>query len=110
MQQAFSGLVDQFPDFLARLPPEVNLEELARRTGAFERPRGVRSGTDLLRLALAWGPGGYSMQRVAAWAGELGIAELTDEALSQRLHRAVSFLQAVTEQLYQPPVVGQFQK
>lgn len=50
------------------------------------------------------------MQRVAAWAGELGIAELTDEALSQRLHRAVSFLQAVTEQLYQPPVVGQFQK
>jgi len=101
MQQASSGSIDQFPDFLARLPPEVKLEELARQTGAFERPRGVRSGTDLLRLALAWGPGGYSMQRVAAWAGELGIAELTDEALSQRLHRAVFFLQAVTEQLLQ---------
>jgi len=101
MQQASSGSIDQFPDFLARLPPEVKLEELARQTGAFERPRGVRSGTDLLRLALAWGPGGYSMQRVAAWAGELGIAELTDEALSQRLHRAVFYLQAVTEQLLQ---------
>jgi len=101
MQEASSGLIDQFPDFLARLPPEVNLEELARRTGAFERPRGVRSGTDLLRLALAWGPGGYSMQRVAAWAGELGIAELTDAALSQRLHGAVSYLQAVTNLLLQ---------
>src|SRR5208283_4857974 len=101
MQQASSDLVDQFPDFLARLPAEVKLEELARQTGAFGRPRGVRSGTDLLRLALAWGPGGYSMQRVVAWAGELGFAELTDEALSQRLHGAVSYLQAVTNQLLQ---------
>jgi hypothetical protein len=34
-----------------------------------------------LRLSPAWGSGGYSLQRVAAWAGEQGIATLTDEAL-----------------------------
>ena len=39
-------------------------QDLARQTKAFQRPRGVRSGTDLLRLSLAWGSGGYSLQRV----------------------------------------------
>ena len=56
------------------IPPHVDLEGLARETKAFQRPRGVRFGTDLMRLALAWGPGGYSMQQVVAWAGEIRIA------------------------------------
>jgi len=64
-----------------------------------QRRCGVRSGTDLLRLSLAWGSGGYSLQRVAAWAGEQGIATLTEEALIQRLHGAGAFLAAVTGQL-----------
>jgi hypothetical protein len=52
-----------------------------------------------LRLALAWGPGGYSMQRVAAWAGERNIATLTEDALVQRLHAAGPFLEELTRQL-----------
>ena len=99
MPQASHESIDHFPAFLARLPAGLDLEALARGTRAFRRARGVRSGTDLLRLALAWGCGGYSMQRVVAWAGEQGIATLTDEALSQRLHGAVGFLEAVTGQL-----------
>ena len=51
------GSIDRFPAFLARFPPHVDLEGLARETKAFQRPRGVRSGTDLMRLALARGPG-----------------------------------------------------
>jgi hypothetical protein len=101
MHKASVAVIDQFPDFLARLPVSLNLDELARETKALQRPRGVRSGTALLRLALAWGPGGYSLQRVAAWAGELGIADVTDEALIQRLHGAGPFLQAVTGHLLQ---------
>jgi hypothetical protein len=50
-------------------------------------------------LALAWGCGGYSLQSVAAWSGERGIATLTDEALIQRLHGAGPFLQAVINEL-----------
>ena len=99
MLEASSPPIDHFPAFLARLPSDVDLEALSRETGAFLRPRGVRSGTDLLRLALAWGPGGYSLQRVAAWAGERDIATLTEDALIQRLHGAVPYLHAVISQL-----------
>lgn len=91
--------IDHFPAVLARIPSHINLESLAREVKAFQRPRGVRSATDLLRLALAWGPGGYSMQRVAAWAGERNIASLTEDALIQRLHNAGPFLEALTRKL-----------
>jgi len=102
MHEASAPAIDHFPAFLARLPSHVDLEALARQAGSFQRSRGVRSGTDLLRLALAWGPGGYSMQRVAAWAGERKIATLTEDALIQRLHAAVPYLQAVVGQLLMP--------
>lgn len=99
MPEASPNSIDQFPAFLKRLPPEMDLEGLARATQAFQRPRGVRSGTDLLRLALAWGCSGQSLRFIAAWAGEQGIAKLTDEALIQRLHGAGPFLQAVANHL-----------
>jgi hypothetical protein len=102
MLEASPAPIDHFPAFLARLPAHVDLEALARQTGSFQRPRGVRTGTDLLRLALAWGPGGYSLQRVAAWAGERRVATLTEDALIQRLHAAVPYLQAVVSQLLVP--------
>ena len=102
MQAASPDSIDHFPAFLARLPPGLDLEALGRATKAFQRPRGVRSATDLLRLALAWGPGGHSLQQVVAWAGAQGIADLTDEALIQRLHNTVPFLQAVTSALLMP--------
>jgi len=99
MPEASADLIDHFPAFLARFPGKLELEGLSRQTKAFQRRRGVRSGTDLFRLALAWGSGGYSRQHVAAWAGERGIATLTQEALIQRLHGAGEFLEAVTGQL-----------
>lgn len=99
MPDASSAPIDNFAALLARFPGDINLDALARETKAFQRPRGVRSATDLLRLALAWGPGGHSLQRVAAWAGEHGIASLTEDALIQRLHGAGDFLQAITQQL-----------
>lgn len=99
MHEASSLPIDHFPTVLARLPRQNDLEALARKAKAFQRPRGVRSAVDLLRLALAWGPGGYSLQRVAAWAGERKIATLTEDALIQRLHNAGPFLEALTRQL-----------
>jgi hypothetical protein len=99
MLEASPPQIDHYAAFLARIPPHIDLEALARQTKAFQRPRGVRSGTDLMRLALAWGPGGYSMQRVAAWAGETNIATLTEEALIQRLHAAGPFLEELVRQL-----------
>jgi hypothetical protein len=99
MPEASPPSIDHFPAFLARIPSHIDVEALARTSKAFQRPRGVRSGTDLLRLALAWGPGGYSMQRVAAWAGERNVAELSEDALVQRLHATVPFLEELTREL-----------
>lgn len=103
MPEASSDSIDHFPAFLVRLPPGLDVEALARETKAFQRPREVRSGTDLLRLSVAWGCSGYSLQCVAAWAGERGIAKLTDEALIQRLHNAGPFLEALTNRLLRRP-------
>jgi Transposase DDE domain len=102
MPDASQHPIDHFPAVLARLPPGIDLEQLGRETGSFLRPRGIRSAADCLRLTLAWGPGGYSMQRVAAWAGEQGIARLTEDALVQRLHKAVPYLQALVSRLLAP--------
>jgi hypothetical protein len=58
MLKASPSPIDHFPAFLARIPSHIDLEALARQSKAFQRARGVRSGIDLMRLALAWGPGG----------------------------------------------------
>ena len=102
--------IDHFSAFLARLRPDLDIEAVARDTNAFRRRRGVRCGSDLLRLALAGGPGGYSNQRVAAWAGERNIATLTEDArvqrpedaLVQRLHAAAPFREELTRRLLIP--------
>jgi hypothetical protein len=99
MPEASPLPIDHFPAVLARIPSHIDIAALALETKAFQRPRGVRSATDLLRLALAWGPGGYSMQRVAAWAGEMNIAALTEDALIQRLHAMGPFLEQLTRRL-----------
>jgi hypothetical protein len=54
MPEASSDSIAHYPAFLARLPPGLDLGALGRETKAFRRSRGVRSATDLLRLALAW--------------------------------------------------------
>ena len=95
MQEASPLPADHFPRLLARLPPGTDVEALAREKGAFQRARGVQNGTDLLRLALAWGSSGQSVQEVATWAGQQGIASLSEEALLKRLHKAGDFLEAL---------------
>ena len=65
------------------LPADLDLDTLARTTGAIQRQRGdgVCDGTTLLRLSLARGPGGKSLSATAAWAHLNGIAELTGQSL-----------------------------
>lgn len=90
---------DSFASILALLPDTLDLDALALETKAIQRRRAIRSGGDLLRLGLAWGPGNCSLQEAAAWSGLLGFARLTDEALIQRLHGAVGFFEAITAHL-----------
>lgn len=101
MPEASPLPADQFESVLARLPPDLDLEAIARETEALIRRRGIRSARDLLRLLLSWAVGGHSLQYVAGWAGEFGIANLTDEALTQRFHNAAGFVESLTGMLLQ---------
>ncbi len=85
----------------ARLPADLDLDKLALSTGAIQRRRdnGLGDGATLLRLALARGPGGKTLQDTAAWAHLNGIAELCAQSLNERLHRSASFLAAVAHRL-----------
>jgi len=58
MQNAASLSADQFDAVLRRLPPDLDLDALARQTKAIERKRVLESGSNLLRRSLARGPGG----------------------------------------------------
>ncbi|TIM62195.1 MAG: hypothetical protein E5Y60_27700 [Mesorhizobium sp.] len=46
--------------------------------GALVRRRNVPDAATLLRLALAYGPGGMSLRSAAAWAGMNDVASLSD--------------------------------
>lgn len=95
MQNTASLPAQQFDDLLRRLPASLDLDTLARQTKAIERKRELVGGAELLRLALARGPGGLSLSQTAAWATMLGLAEMSDPAVKYRLDKAVEFLDAV---------------
>jgi len=90
---------DQYPEFLARRPSDLDLDRLAVEHKAIRRFRAIKSGADLPRLALAHGPGGMSLRDAAGWAGMLGLATLGNPSLKYRLDHAVPFLAAITDHL-----------
>lgn len=79
----------------AHLGGERDLDAWAREAGALERSRKIRDGADLLRLALAYGGCGKSLRQCCAWAAEVGLADLSDEALLKRLRRCGNWLEAI---------------
>jgi hypothetical protein len=89
----------------------IDLEATARASGALVRRRAIRSAEMLLRLALAYGPGGLSLRMAAAWAGISGLADLSDTAVMKRLRRAAPWLGEVAGALLRraaavPPTPG----
>lgn len=80
-----------WPDLASKLPASLDLEASARSCKALQRPRGVRSGADLLRLALSYVMG-LSLRGTAAWAELASIARVSDVALLNRLRKAADWL------------------
>jgi Transposase DDE domain len=99
MQNTASVPPDQFPDLLRRLPAGLDLDTLARETKAIQRDRKIGGGANLLRLALARGPGGFSLRQSSGWVSLLEIAELSNPGVHYRLKQAVAFLAALVARL-----------
>ncbi|MGH7121174.1 MAG: hypothetical protein ACREFP_19655 [Acetobacteraceae bacterium] len=70
----------------------IDLDASAQAAKALTRRREVRSGEMLLRLALAYGPGGLSLRSAAAWAGASGLADISDTAVMNRIRGAADWL------------------
>lgn len=97
-----SPRLDRWPSVVKHVSALVDLEASARTHRALLRRRGVRSGSDLLHLALLYGPGGLSLRGVASFATEAGIANLCDVSLLDRLRNAGDFLADVLAHLLAP--------
>lgn len=88
-----------WPDVEALLGGAGAIDALARATGALKRPREVRDGSQLLRLALGYAATGRSLRTTAAWSGSALGVDLSDVALLGRLCEAGDFLGALTTSL-----------
>jgi hypothetical protein len=99
MQNAAAVLTDSFTDLLKRLPAGLDLDVLALETKAIQRKRKLDGGANLLRIALARGPGGSSLRGTSGWASQREIADLTNPGVSYRMKLATGFLSALLERL-----------
>jgi hypothetical protein len=91
MQNA-SELGSQWQHLVSQVSAVIDLDASARACRALVRRREIRSGEMLLRLALAYGPGGLSLRSAATWAGVAGLADLSDTAVMNRLRGAADWL------------------
>ena len=77
---------------VARLGGPASVEHSARGARAFLRARAVASAVDLLRLILAYCLGDRGLRSTAAWAAAIGLADISNVALLQRLRRCGDWL------------------
>lgn len=85
----------QWGQLVGWLGGEAALSASAREHRAFVRARGIKSPLDILRLALMYGPGGYSLRPLAAVAAAQGIADVSDVAILDRIRKSADWLQSL---------------
>jgi hypothetical protein len=85
-------LEEDWAYLLSFLPPRMELERSAGSWGAIRRVREISSGSDLLRLMMAYGFCGMSLRRTAAWAGDIGVANISDVSLLERFRKGADWL------------------
>jgi hypothetical protein len=89
-------------DWLAtaeRLGQRVDLDASAHTLGAMLRRRGVPSATNLLCLALLYGPARMPLRLIAERSAVLGIARVSEPALLRRLINAADWLEHLVDVL-----------
>lgn len=80
-----------------RIGQHVDLDATAYANGAMVRRRGVPSATNLLCLALLYGPGRMPLRLIAERSAALGIANVSEPALLRRLLNAAPWLEFLAD-------------
>lgn len=83
---------EDWTSVVSRLGGATTLDTTARATRAFLRPREITNAVDLLRLILAYCLGERGLRSTAAWATSIGLADISNVALLQRLRRCGDWL------------------
>src|SRR3954471_4485936 len=78
-----------------RLGGAPAIEASARATKAFQRARGIPGAVVLLRLVLAYGLRQGGLRSTAAWASAVGLADISNLALLNRLRGCGDWLAAL---------------
>jgi hypothetical protein len=91
-------LNEDWQGVVERLGGAEALDKGARATKAFERPRGIRSSVELLRLVLAYCLGQHGLRLTAVWAAAVGLADLSNVALLKRLWKCGPWLSLLVGQ------------
>ena len=92
MTQELSVEAD-WEELVIRLGGAERLEESGRSTGAFLRPREIRSAVDMLRLVLGYCLGDRGLRLTAGWAAAAGLADISNVALLYRLRQCGAWLE-----------------
>jgi DDE family transposase len=77
---------------VARLGGAAMLNDSARATKAFLRPREIENAVDLLRMILAYCLGERGLRSTAAWAASIGLVNISNVALLYRLRQCGDWL------------------
>lgn len=103
-----SHLDEHWPLVVQKLGGAEALEASARETKAFQRRRAVRSAVDLLRLVLAYCLGDRGLRSIAGWSSAVGLADLSDVALLQRLRQCGDWFKLLVSRVlaHEVPAVG----
>jgi hypothetical protein len=84
---------------VTRLGGADALDRSARETKAFCRPREIKNAIDLLRLVLAYCLGERGLRATAAWATSVGLVDISNVALLNRLRRCGDWLAMLVGQV-----------
>jgi Transposase DDE domain len=87
-----SLVTQDWEGIIARLGGAMTLERSARDTKAVLRARAIASAVDLLRLILAYCLSDRGLRSTAAWATAMGLADISNVALLQRLRQCGDWL------------------
>src|SRR3954454_4400947 len=90
-----SLLNQDWRDVVDRLGGAEAIEASARATKAFQRARGVPGAVVLLRLVLAYCLRQGGLRSTAAWASAMGLADISNVALLNRLRGCGDWLAAL---------------
>lgn len=82
---------------LPHLPQQM--DEMAKRTGALRRKRGVCSSADLLRMLFLYACSNFSFRILAAAACALGISVISDTDWRKHFSKAAPFLREILHSL-----------